>query len=768
MYKCNYSKYCFSLIIIVMMILFSFQNLAIAQGKVYKSLYKSKSKIDSYEIGKIVFKGNSIIESDELMKILTLRATQRSLPHRLAQYYYDNLNINNSAPDYYKKQFENVLKSMSEEIKYFDDLKAKNDANTLSLFFSQQGFHDVEVNYSFEADSLIRTNVLTFNIIEKKQYKIKSLIYAGLDSIDYEVKVKAFEKVNLKKDDMFNEYTLMNDVAYIYMILRDNGYFFTQYETPSVYVDTLNFADSVTVSFFTGKRQRINEISFVDSTKGQKLITNDMKLTLIEMHKGDWFNASKMKQSEANLMNMGTFDITKIDTSSAFFAKSDTSLSFTVFNQYKKQQEYGVGLFLNTTPSTKFFNYGFELSYLHKNFGGIGQEFNPFARVLFKSGGFTNLAPIDYEYQFGVNFSQPLIFTIDKAFVGAGTQFLFSYQTMDRYLKMSTISLPIRFPFRIAVQQTYFRQGNIEFTFERQIPANYNEAVNEAYKNGDSIRINEIFHTYKNLDVFVKSTNPILTSNILGASILGDTRDNPFSPTQGYFSGISIDATNPLFSFLNNDQRFSGLSKYFRLQLTHYSFDKLSSKSVLAIKARLGTIYWYDKNTSYVSSDRQFFAGGANSVRGWSSRRLRYLPLSKYGNNLPTESFAYDYVGNGTLIESSFEYRYKLGRINALGSLSDALENAGFVAFVDIGNTFQWMIVDSKGDYVYKNEWYEYITGLAVATGVGIRYETPVGPVRFDFALPFYDPNLPTAKLIFGRTDIMNNLQIHFALGHSF
>ena len=133
----------------------------------------------------------------------------------MAQYYYDNLNINNSAPDYYKKQFENVLKSMSEEIKYFDDLKAKNDANTLSLFFSQQGFHDVEVNYSFEADSLIRTNVLTFNIIEKKQYKIKSLIYAGLDSIEYEVKVKAFEKVNLKKDDMFNEYTLMNDVAYI-------------------------------------------------------------------------------------------------------------------------------------------------------------------------------------------------------------------------------------------------------------------------------------------------------------------------------------------------------------------------------------------------------------------------------------------------------------------------------------------------------------------------------------------------------------------------
>jgi outer membrane protein insertion porin family len=739
----------------------------------YKNLYKSKFINEFYEIGRVDFKNNNKILTEELSRIVLSKSTMRSIPHRLVQYYLENMIKSKNFPDYYKNKFEEVQFSMSEEIKYFDENKANNDASTLIIYYNQKGYHNSNVKYTFEPDTTNKINVLTFIIEENQPYKIKSLQYFGLDSLPDDLKKAVDSKKNLSVGDIFSEDTLMNDVSQIHRILLDNGYYYTNYETPGVYIDSLNMTDSITVNFNTGKRQRITNIYYIDSLKGQALIVKDFKEHLTMFKEGEWYSYSKIRQSEENLLNLGTFELVKIDTSSRRNPKTDSTLSFEIFNQYKKQQEYGVGLFLNTSPSSSFLNYGFELSYTHRNLGGIAQEFNPFARFLFKSNSFANLTPVDNEYQFGINFSQPIIFTIDQARIGAGTQFLYSYRTLNQILKLKTLTLPIRFPFRLLVPTTYFRTGNIEFTFEYQLPENYDNFSKDAYQSAktkiDSLRVQEVLVSYKNLNLYLNRYSPLLTSNIIGASIFGDTRDNPFSPSKGYFSGIFLDGTNFLFSnFLYDISKISGVSKYYRFQFTNYWFWGISKRSTIAVKQRLGLIYWWDKQNTYVPLERQFFAGGANSVRGWPSRRLRYLPNDiSFKDDL--KDFALDYIGNGTLIEGSLEYRFKIGKIQALGgAIGDQVANTGFVAFVDVGNAFQWMMVDENGNYVNQNKWYEYITGLAIAAGVGFRYDTPVGPFRVDFALPVYDPSLKIDKFIFTRKDVIKSLQFHIALGHAF
>ena len=70
--------------------------------------------------------------------------------------------------------------------------------------------------------------------------------------------------------------------------------------------------------------------------------------------------------------------------------------------------------------------------------------------------------------------------------------------------------------------------------------------------------------------------------------------------------------------------------------------------------------------------------------------------------------------GGRSFVEASGEIRMK------------ATETIGLVGFVDAGNSFDAMYPD-------------FSQGLKVGVGAGLRYFTPVGPLRFDIAVPL-DP----------------------------
>lgn len=126
----------------------------------------------------------------------------------------------------------------------------------------------------------------------------------------------------------------------------------------------------------------------------------------------------------------------------------------------------------------------------------------------------------------------------------------------------------------------------------------------------------------------------------------------------------------------------------------------LGQKSRLIARGRLGTT-WTDDFNQLPSSVR-FFAGGAKSVRGYAYQSLG-----------PVDS-TNKVVGGKHLMIGSLEYEY---------SLSDKW---GAAIFYDAGNAFD--DIDDK---------------LERGAGFGVRWKSPIGPVRFDFASAISRPDKP-------------------------
>jgi outer membrane protein insertion porin family/translocation and assembly module TamA len=124
---------------------------------------------------------------------------------------------------------------------------------------------------------------------------------------------------------------------------------------------------------------------------------------------------------------------------------------------------------------------------------------------------------------------------------------------------------------------------------------------------------------------------------------------------------------------------------------------------------------------------KRYFLGGSSSLRGWG--RFEVAPLSAAG--LP--------LGGLSLLEASLEVRTRVWR------------SLGLVIFGDAGN-------------VWADPWDYRLSDLRYDIGPGLRYLTPIGPLRADFA---YQLNPIPGLLVDGEPQD-RRWRIHFSIGQSF
>jgi len=132
-------------------------------------------------------------------------------------------------------------------------------------------------------------------------------------------------------------------------------------------------------------------------------------------------------------------------------------------------------------------------------------------------------------------------------------------------------------------------------------------------------------------------------------------------------------------------------------------------------------------DTDKIPFSRRYFLGGSTSLRGWG--RFEVSPLSDSGQPL----------GGLSMLEWSTELR-----ANASGKLS-------VVAFLDAGN-------------VWERPWQFELGDLRVSVGPGLRYRTPVGPIRVDLG---YQLN-PIEGLIINGEPQQRRWRVHFSIGQAF
>jgi len=145
---------------------------------------------------------------------------------------------------------------------------------------------------------------------------------------------------------------------------------------------------------------------------------------------------------------------------------------------------------------------------------------------------------------------------------------------------------------------------------------------------------------------------------------------------------------------------------------------------VLAYRLKVGAGKPFGKTTSVPFGDR-FFAGGPFSIRGYP--RTWVGPLDQGGP-----------VGGNSLLDGSIELRQRV------------YEALGLVTFFDFGNVWsKW------NGFRFKD--------LRYSAGLGLRYDTLVGPLRVDLGA-----KLNKKQFWPSREHWYNRFQLHVSIGQAF
>ena len=264
-----------------------------------------------------------------------------------------------------------------------------------------------------------------------------------------------------------------------------------------------------------------------------------------------------------------------------------------------------------------------------------------------------------------------------------------------------------------------------------------------------------------------------------GFSYLRDKRDNALETTRGNYTTIDGGVASTYFG------SEADFSRILLQNSTYYAFGKKrpgesTKKYVFARSTRIGLenpfgetiIVLPGQQTTHpvIPLPELFFSGGGNSHRGFG--------LNQAGPRDPTSGFP---VGGGALFLNNLELRFPPT------TLPYFQDNISFAIFHDAGNVF------TNGHDMLHNllRWrqknpelclqqstaeqcdYNYISH---AIGVGVRYKTPIGPVRFDFgynlnppafpSLQTPDPNNPTVTVFVPQH--ARHFNVFFSIGQTF
>ncbi len=217
----------------------------------------------------------------------------------------------------------------------------------------------------------------------------------------------------------------------------------------------------------------------------------------------------------------------------------------------------------------------------------------------------------------------------------------------------------------------------------------------------------------------------------------------------------SGNALNWIFNLAGAEKSSSGqydifgnpFAQYVKGDIDFAQTIQLDPKNGLAFHAALGIAYPY-KNSSILPFEKRYYAGGPNSIRGWSTR---YLGPGSYSDD---DSDPTNHVGDINL-ELNMEYRYR------------SLKWLELAAFVDAGNI--WTIrdyADQPGGYFRMNKFYKE---LAVGAGIGFRIDLGFLIIRLDGGTQVYDPALPEGnRWTFMKGNIARKSAGYLAIGYPF
>lgn len=613
--------------------------------------------------------------------------------------------------------------------------------------------------YGSDVRSKVRVNgkrvTVTYSVTLGRRYRIGNVSFAVPDGEFKEDFYADTAAVSIRPGDFLSEDALEKETERAASMFRRKGYFGFTKNYFSFEADTLARRDTadllMTVKEYTrnqtaeyARPHRKYFFGDVSISYDNDLKFNDRVLkNICTIRPGAMYDEREVNTTYSRLSALRLFSGVNVALNPRDSGIVDCDISLTK----SRMQGFKVNL-EGSTNSTGLIGISPQVSYYHKN--------------IFHGGQWLNLG-----------------------FLG---NFQFKYD--DRSVKSNEfgVSAGLSFPEFLGLPNSIFHGPSVPRT---EINASYNyqnrpeytrNMISTSYGYSGSLRNGKFFYQFYPIQAkIVRLTNldPNFYTTLSGNPFMRDAYQNHFDvgsglvayyttstalvPKETYeYARLQLDASGNVLSLFNkamkSDEYGSRLiwntpySQYIRTELTlgkTFVFGKNGGQA-LAIRLLGGVGYAYG-NSSTIPFEKQFYSGGANSMRGWQARSLGL------GNSKADTTFVIPSQTGDVKLEANLEYRFPM-----FWKLCGAV-------FTDVGNI--WTLKETDGDdgshthFDLKN----LAASLAADWGIGLRVDLNFLILRLDMGMKVYDPSLDTARWRSPSQWLKKDgYTLHFGVGYPF
>lgn len=539
--------------------------------------------------------------------------------------------------DVVRSEEHSWYKFFSSDDKYDPD-RMLYDQELLRRFYVSQGYADFQVKSALtELTPDKQGFYLTFTVEEGARYNFGTVkIDNRLTGVDT---TKLEEQVLTEAGKRFNANQVEDTVDSMVQVLGDQGFAFVDV-SPELDRDTEKNTIDLTYVINEGPRVYVERINI----EGNSRTLDEVVRREFRLAEGDAYNTSKLRRSEQRINNLGYFKGVKIEEKRGS-SDDKVVIDTEVEEQSTGELSFGVGFSTVDGPLA-------DIGLREKNLLGRGQELRARAMVATE------------RQQFDLGFTEPYFLGRD---IAAG----FDVFRIQQDLR----------------QESSFDRETTGFTLRM------NYALSERLRHtvNYTLRENSVSNVQANASRFIRDQEGTTVTSSVGQSLIFDSRNNRFDPTEGWYvrmsqeyAGLGGDA-----NFLRHEARaeyFYPIAKQWTVQLLGLGGHVLGIGEDVRIQDR-------------------FFIGG-REIRGFNNAGIG-----------PRDSTTSDALGGNVYYAGTAELRFPLGLPSEMG-FSGA-------AFTDFGSLWD---VDDNGPEVVENK------DMRVSAGVGIAWTSPFGPIRIDFS----------------------------------
>ena len=584
------------------------------------------------------------------------------------------------------------------EKRYFNELEFRRDVIRLLLLYRQSGYMNVVV------DTLVRREdrdvYVTFRIYEGDPVRLTKLEITGFDSIGSVADLK--RSLPLQVGDPFNRFLFQASADTIVSRLRNHGYPFGDV-LRSFDVDVAGLTAQAVLEAVPGPRMRIGEVVIT----GADQVDSATVRRMLSLKPNDWFRQDQLYRTQRDLYGLGMFrsvNVALADTVAPRAGDSTVRVVVRVIEAPRRRIRLGAG-------------YG-SIDCFRLQAGWTAYDFIGGARSLDLTGQLSKIGvgvPTNAGFERNVCRFLDGDPTSDTANYNATVTLRQPAFLSPRHAASFAVFAERRSEFKVYTRQAVGANLAVTLNARRNIPVALGYSYSVGRTTADPAVLCLVY-----LLCNVSDQTFLTNRRRFGAVTVSGVRDQTNSvldPTAGSLVTGSLTHSSRL---VGSDS----LYEFNRGQLQIARYYPLGRRGAFAWRVLGGTILPARKislkgqSLRFVPPDQRFYGGGPNSVRGYARNELGprvYVTdsIEVNGSDTTYRNLRASPTGGNAVFIGNAELRF------ATPLFPDRMRVA---LFVDVGQVWE------------RDDTLSAISGVRVTPGLGLRFVTPLGPVRLDAA----------------------------------